>query len=138
MKIKEPETEEELEEYYDLRWRVLRKPWNKPKGSEKDEIENKSHHIIAKTGEEKIIGVGRGHFNTPKEAQIRFMAVRKEYREEGMGSSILEKLEKILKEKGAEYIVLNARGVLSGFTENMAIELLKKSTNSLVKFNIIG
>ena len=43
--IKEPVTEEEFEQYYILRWRILRQPWNQPRGSEKDDKENKSIHI---------------------------------------------------------------------------------------------
>ena len=60
--IREPVTKEEFEQYYILRWRILRKPWNQPFGSEKDDKENQSIHIIACI-DEKIFGVGRGHFS---------------------------------------------------------------------------
>ncbi len=42
VKICKPLTKEEFKKYYDLRWKVLRKPWKQPKGSEKDEREKES------------------------------------------------------------------------------------------------
>ena len=39
MKLRPPETAEEFDAYYNLRWMVLRAPWNQPTGSEKDEYE---------------------------------------------------------------------------------------------------
>ena len=36
MKVLEPKTKEDFKKYYDLRWRILRKPWNQPRGSEKE------------------------------------------------------------------------------------------------------
>ena len=57
--IKQPKTEKEFEAYYDLRWRVLREPWQQLKGSEKDELENESFHIMACDENNNIVGVGR-------------------------------------------------------------------------------
>ncbi len=108
MKIKEPKTKVEFEQYYDLRWRILRQPWNRPRGSEKDENEENSIHIMV-VHNDRVIGCGRGHFNSPAEAQIRYMAVEKSYQGKGAGIKILEVLERKLIEKGARTIILNAR-----------------------------
>jgi predicted GNAT family N-acyltransferase len=108
VEIKEPKTAEELEKYYELRWRVLREPWSQPPGSEKDDLEGRATHIVASM-RGKIIGVGRIHFNSDVEAQIRYMAVETRYRNIGVGSMILKRLEDIAREKGARIIVLNAR-----------------------------
>jgi predicted GNAT family N-acyltransferase len=108
MKIKEPKTKVEFEHYYDLRWRILRQPWNQLRGSEKDEKENESIHIIV-VHNNQIIGCGRGHFNSPTEAQIRYMAVEESYHGKGVGTKILKALERKLIEKGARTIILNAR-----------------------------
>jgi len=35
VEIVEPKTEEEFEEYYELRWQVLRKPWGQTKRKRK-------------------------------------------------------------------------------------------------------
>jgi ribosomal protein S18 acetylase RimI-like enzyme len=106
--IIEPKTKVEFEQYYDLRWRILRQPWNQPHGSEKDEKENESIHIIV-VHNDQAIGCGRGHFNSPTEAQIRYMAVDESYQGKGIGTKILEALERKLMNKGAVTIILNAR-----------------------------
>lgn len=124
--IKEPESKEEFEKYYNLRWRILRKPWNQPVGSEKDDKENQSIHIIACI-DEKIVGCGRGHFNSQTEAQIRFMAVEKEFSGKGIGSKILKELEKRLIQKGAESIILNARINALTFYKKLGYEIIEKS-----------
>jgi len=114
VKIRAPETENELEKYYELRWRILRRPWGKLRGSEKDGIEEKAIHIIACI-DDKVVGVGRVHFNTKKEAQIRYMAVEREYRGKGIGGLILKELEKRARNGGAKQIILNARENVVGF-----------------------
>jgi len=108
MKASEPKTKEEFGKYYDLRWRILRKPWNQPRGSEKDELEGQGIHVMVTQGS-KVIGAGRGHLNTADEAQIRYMAVDDGFQGRGIGSMILKRLEEKLKQRGANHIVLNAR-----------------------------
>ena len=41
---KAPQTSEEFEQYYQLRWEILRQPWHKALGSEQDELEQQSIH----------------------------------------------------------------------------------------------
>ena len=106
--IGSPETGEEFEKYYEIRWRILRKSWGKPRGSEKDDNEEKAIHIMALIDDE-IVGIGRVHFNSDIEAQIRYMAVEKEHRGKTIGSLVLKELEKRAKIGGAKYIILNAR-----------------------------
>ncbi len=55
MIIKEPKTKVEFEQYYDLRWRILRQPWNRPRESEKDEKEENSIHIMV-VHNDRVIG----------------------------------------------------------------------------------
>ena len=59
--IKSPETKNDFNLYYDLRWNILRKPYNQKKGSEKDTKELVSYHIMAYLPNNKVIGVGRIH-----------------------------------------------------------------------------
>ena len=125
--IKQPKTEKEFEAYYDLRWRVLREPWQQPEGSEKDELENESFHVMAADENNKVVGVGRLHFNTETEAQIRYMAVAPEYEKQGVGTLILEALEKHAKENSCKTIVLHARENAVGFYQKKDYELLEKS-----------
>lgn len=108
MEIRSPKTKKESEKYYDLRWRILRAPWNQTRGTEKDDLEDKSIHMMVYDNG-KVLSVGRAHFNSSQEAQIRYMATEEGYRGKGLGGKVLEELEKRIKEKKAKYIILNAR-----------------------------
>ncbi len=125
--IKQPETEKEFEDYFNLRWCVLREPWHQPKGSEKDELENESFHIMACDENNYVIGVGRLHFNNETEAQIRYMAVVPEYTNQGVGASILKVLEEKARQEQCKTIVLDARENAVSFYQKKGYELLEKS-----------
>lgn len=107
--LTEPVSEADWEKYFDLRWRVLRAPWNQPRGSERDEGEDESIHLVICDDERAPLAVGRVHFVSPIEAQIRFMAVDPQFAGRGLGSRILIELEKRARLRGARKIVLNAR-----------------------------
>jgi len=108
MKICEPKRDDDFKKYYELRWKVLREPWNQPRGSEKDDMEKESIHLMV-CDEDEVVGVSRLHFNSREEAQVRYMAVDERYRGKGIGTMMLAELEKKAREKGASYIILNAR-----------------------------
>ena len=110
-----PQTPAEWEEYYDLRWRVLRAPWDQPRGSEKDDRETASEHFMIVGPDSNALAVGRLHFNTPAEAQIRFMAVDPLVRGRGLGNLVLRECERRARAAGATSIVLNARDDIQGF-----------------------
>ncbi|MEP0861745.1 MAG: GNAT family N-acetyltransferase [Ignavibacterium sp.] len=126
MIIKSPQTRQEFFDYYDLRWRILRAPWNQPKGSEQDELEGQAIHIIA-VEEDKVVGCGRAHFNSDEEAQIRYMAVENHLRGKGIGKMILDELEKKVIEKGAKKIILHARESVVKFYEKNGYRIVKPS-----------
>lgn len=126
MIIRSPQTKDEFARYYDLRWRILRAPWNQPKGSEQDELEKQAIHIIAIDGD-KIVGCGRAHFNTEDEAQIRYMAVENEWQGKGVGKLIIDELEKRVLEKGAKKIILHARENVVKFYEKNGYKIIKES-----------
>ncbi len=123
----------QFEKYYELRWKILRKPWNQPRGSERDDIEDEAIHIMA-CDDDKIVGVARLHFNSMEEAQIRYMAVDEKYRGQGIGSMMLRRLEEIAKKKGAKYIILNARENAVNFYKKNGYSTVEKS---YVLFNTI-
>jgi|SRR5690554_1544047 len=125
--ITEPVSEKDFELYYDLRFRILRKPWGQPKGSEKDELENESIHVMVCNKERVPVGVGRAHFNSSDEAQIRYMAVEDEWQNKGIGSMILNYLEKKIAEKGADKIILNARDNAVKFYEKHGYHIEKEA-----------
>src|SRR5690242_7663242 len=68
-----PRSKIDWEKYYDLRWRVLRAPWNQPRGSEKDDREAESQHLMILGPNAEAVAAGRLHFNSAAEAQVRYM-----------------------------------------------------------------
>jgi len=128
MHICEPRSREDFERYYYLRWKILRKPWNQPKGSEIDDnLEDKSIHIMVCDEDRRPVGVARLHFNTPEEAQIRYMAVDDDFQRRGIGAMLLEELERRAKKRGAKYIILNARENAVGFYRKNGYIIVEKT-----------
>jgi len=113
--IKSPKTEQEWAKYFSFRWEQLRKPWNMPLESLKDDKEERSFHLIALSNQNNVIATGRLHLIDPEEAQIRYMAVDKSMRREGVGSQILLKLEEEANSKSVKKVVLNARNTAIKF-----------------------
>jgi len=115
MRIIEPSDAREFRKYYDLRWRILRAPWNQPRGSERDAQDGHSTHLMLVGRGGKALAVGRLHFNTIREAQIRYMAVEAPHQRSGLGSRLLGALEDRARALGAAVVVLDARETALGF-----------------------
>ena len=107
--LTEPQSEADWVSYFDLRWRVLRAPWNQPRGSERDDQEDRSIHVMLSDSSRIAMAIGRLHFRSADEAQIRYMAVEQAFAGRGFGSRILEELERRALSAGARLLVLNAR-----------------------------
>lgn len=123
---REPRTSEEWRAYYNLRWQVLRAPWQQPRGSEKDELDDEAlHHMII--DDQQVIAVGRVHFIDAHTAQIRYMAVDPEYEKRGYGKQLLLSLEKSVKENNIHEIILHARESVTGFYEKQGYIIIKPS-----------
>jgi predicted GNAT family N-acyltransferase len=127
IQIRQPETDAEFVQYYDLRWRILRAPWHQPAGSEKDDSEASCHHVIAVSDDGSIVGVGRLQFNSDDEAQIRYMAVEPAYEGRDIGRQIVTALESFAFEKERRKIVLDAREPAVGFYQRLGYEVTEKS-----------
>ena len=123
MQLRVPATDDEYERYYLFRWRLLRGPWGEPRGSEQDEHETSAHHLMVCADDGNVIGVGRVHFNTPGEAQIRYMAVDEDCRGQGIGRALLERLEETARQHGAVHIMLNARKPVAKFYEKLGYRI---------------
>ena len=125
-KIITPTTESDIQAYYNIRFSELREPWSQPIGSEKDSIENECIHrmIISKSA---FIGVARLQYNDNFQAQIRYMAVRREYQSQGFGKLLIYDLEKIAKKDGIKEIILQSRETAVNFYKNLDYKLEKKT-----------
>lgn len=127
MIVRPPQTPEEFERYKDLRWRVLRSPWNQPRGTELDELESIAFPIMICEVDGIPVGVGRVHFVDDVTAQIRSMAVEESWRGKGVGSIVIKELEKIAVEKGAKKIILHSRDNAVKFYEKNGYKVIKQS-----------
>ena len=115
MKITEPVTTGEFDQYYELRWKILRAPWKQARGSERVSDDETSTHLMVMDDNNMLIGVGRLHFNSIREAQIRFMAIDVPEQRKGVGSFLLHALESRALQHGASRITLDARETALGF-----------------------
>ena len=98
-RVVEPQSKEEFDSYFQLRWEVLRKPWNQPKGSERDELDSIAIHRMIMDEDNNPIGVGMIIFYLPEVAQIRFMGIKSEYQGMNLGNAIIENLESLARNK---------------------------------------
>jgi predicted GNAT family N-acyltransferase len=122
MTPREPQTEAEWESYRDLRWRVLRAPWNQPRAADAgEELEDVVHAMIPDDNG-LAIAVGRVIFKPDGVAQIRGMATAEGRRGQGLGQRIMEFLEQAASRRGATAIVLNARNQAVPFYARLGYE----------------
>lgn len=121
-----PITPEDFKAYYQLRYDVLRKPWNQPEGSEVDKDEDTSHHAFIKYNNE-VLAVCRMQLTTPEIAQLRYMAVSPNVQGKGLGKIIIQFLEEKSKEMGAEKVILHARENAVPFYKSCGYHTVEKS-----------
>ncbi|WP_411361083.1 YiiD C-terminal domain-containing protein [Pseudidiomarina sp. YC-516-91] len=122
-----PQTEQQWRTYYDLRYRVLREPFQRPRGSEQDEYDQVGLHRMVVNDAGSAVAVGRLHFNSPDEGQIRFMASAPEHRGEGHGVAIVYALEQLARQEGASHIVINSRDNTLGFYQKCGYEVVEEA-----------
>jgi thioesterase domain-containing protein len=131
--VEKPTTDKDIADYFAFRWLWLREPWGYPKGSEKDEYEGVGEHRVVKNADGDIVACGRVHLNTTEEAQIRHIAVNKEYRRRGVGQIMLAALEQVARDIGAERAVTNSRESSIDFFHNCGFEIIDDAPNELGK-----
>ena len=126
-KCRAPQTDAEFEHYYQLRWQILRKPWQQPLGSEQDELEGQSYHRMLVTPDNSIVAVGRLHLVDQHHAQIRYMAVAEIGQGKGYGAKVLAELERLATMLGVIHLELNAREIALGFYQKLGYQSLGPS-----------
>lgn len=91
-----------------LRYDILRKPWNQPKETATDGMEDKAINAFIED-DGKVVACGRLQDNGEGVGQIRYMAVNDNYQGKGLGKLIVTKLEEEAKLIGLKTIELQAR-----------------------------
>ncbi|KAF7765142.1 hypothetical protein PCIT_a4460 [Pseudoalteromonas citrea] len=122
-----PQSSEDWQDYYQLRWQVLRAPWDQPRGSEQDDLEQESEHRFIKNNEGDVLAVARLHFNTQQQAQVRYMAVSEQHRGQRLGGRLLHELEKLAWNQNADELVLYARERALAFYEGHGYKVVEKA-----------
>lgn len=125
--VSTPQSSEDWQAYYQLRWEILRAPWGEPRGSEQDDLEQDAEHRFIKNKAGKVLGGARLHFNNQQQAQVRYMAVAEESRNQHIGSRLLHDLEKIAWSQDAAELVLFARERALEFYKRHGYETQEKA-----------
>ncbi|MEA3242734.1 MAG: GNAT family N-acetyltransferase [Pseudomonadota bacterium] len=108
VKVLTPASSAEWAAYYELRWRILRAPWQQT-GCERDETDDSSIHRMLCRQDGKALAVGRLHRLDEHSGQIRYMAVESGYERRSYGTIVVTALEQAAIEIGIEKIILHAR-----------------------------
>lgn len=110
-----PQTPAQWQKYFELRYQVLRAPWQQPLGSERDQQEEQAFHLMLETAEGAVLAVGRCQLLDAETAQVRYMAVAPTAQGQGLGQQVLAGLELWAQQQGAQQLLLNARDSAVGF-----------------------
>ena len=124
--IRSPKTQEEWNSYYDLRYTILRAPWNQARGTERNEGDETAKHF-AFFEKESIEGVGRLDIMSNDIGQIRFMAVLEHQQGKGIGKNLMLHMETIAKEANCKEIILHAREIAIPCYEKLNYTIIEKS-----------
>ena len=127
MKIIEPSTTAEWDQYYQLRYEVLRKPWNWSFSSTKDDTEDISLHFLMLDEKNEAIATGRLQVNSAEEGQVRSMAVREDWQGKGLGTAIVRWIENKAQQLKVKYMVLDARENAIKFYETLGYKVVGDS-----------
>jgi N-acetylglutamate synthase-like GNAT family acetyltransferase len=126
--VRIPETAQEWEKYYQLRYTVLREPWGQLKGSEVLKDEDQSDHVMVIDDEtHEIVGVARLQINTPTQGQVRCVAVAPHAQGKGVGKLLMNYLEELAQQKDIKEIILDARENAVKFYLSIGYEIFEES-----------
>lgn len=126
MEIRSPQTNKEWDEYYDLRFRVLREPLGKERGSERNEGDETGIHF-ALFDNNRILGIARLDKVDQKTSQVRFVAVETTIQGSGLGKKLIIKVETEARNIGYSKMILHARDYALPFYEKLEYQLIGPS-----------
>ena len=107
-KVQIANNQNQIDAIIDLRYDILRKPWNQPKETSTDGMEDIAINAFIED-DGKTIACGRLQDNGGRVGQIRYMAVNENYQGKGLGKLIVTKLEEEALKINLHSIELQAR-----------------------------
>lgn len=127
MEIRSPQSEKEWEDYYDLRYRILREPLGKPRGSERNALDETGVHLALYDENSTLQAIARLDVAEPGIAQVRFVATEENARGKGYGRKIMEAVEQASIDRGDHKLILHARDYAVDFYLRLDYTLIEKS-----------
>lgn len=128
IEIREPNTSTEKQAGIRCRWYYLRKPLGLHLSSATDEFEDQAYHLIAclqtRPGQMLVVGTGRLHINQDKQAQIRYLAVAKSNRHQGIGRQLVRALEKQAQRLNYQQVIANVRSKALPFYQSLGYRII--------------
>lgn len=126
MEIRAPQSAQEWQDYYDLRYRLLRQPWNQPKGSEQNEGDSTAQHF-ALYDHKKLVAVARLDAMGHRIFQVRFFAVKQTEQGKGLGKRLMHVIEQAVHHQQGQKIILQARENAQPFYSKLGYQTVAKS-----------
>jgi N-acetylglutamate synthase-like GNAT family acetyltransferase len=126
VEVRTPQNNAEWQAYYELRWRVLRAPWQQG-GPDRDETDDSSVHRMVCRPDGIALAVGRLHRLDEQSGQIRYMAVESGCERRGYGTLVLTALEQAAAAIGIEKIILHAREAAVPFYRHHNYRIIEPS-----------
>lgn len=126
IEVKKPASEQDWNAYYDLRYRILREPLGKERGSERHEGDETGIHF-ALYENTVLIAVARLDRVDETICQARFVAVESHFQGKGYGRKIMTALEKEAVNLEYRKLILHARDYALPFYERLGYTLVGPS-----------
>ncbi len=104
LEIRSPRSDAEWDRYYDIRYRLLRKPWGNKRGEERKPEDAIADHLAAFSNGTPV-GIGMV-YDDGGNARIRFIAMEEEYQRKGLGTKLMAALEGLARKKGFKKAIL--------------------------------
>jgi N-acetylglutamate synthase-like GNAT family acetyltransferase len=127
MQVQLATTPTEINSILQLRYAVLRQPWNQSIESATDDREVDSVNAFIADEQGKVIACGRLQENDNQVGQVRFMAVDAAYQGKGLGKLIVNFLEAEAKKMGLKKMELQARENAVEFYKSCGYSIAEKS-----------
>jgi predicted GNAT family N-acyltransferase len=126
IEVKKPVSEQDWNAYYDLRYRILREPLGKERGSERNEGDETGVHFTL-VEKNVLIAVARLDSVDETVCQARFVAVESHLQGKGYGRKIMTALENEASSLGYRKLILHARDYALPFYERLGYTLVGPS-----------
>jgi len=127
MTIRKPLTPKEWDDYYDLRYRVLRKPLNQEIGSERNDGDLTGEHFALYDESNFLKAIARLDDSGDLTAQVRFVAVDQTMQGKGYGRAIMQATEDRARTKGKTKMILHARDYAVDFYLKLGYTVIEPS-----------